>query len=228
MNSQNISCEKNINYINMDIEFLDCEGQIGFKCNHEGNREKINVLDFQYNFLQKNSKHNIFEVLRETMKIKPFYDLDKGFETKEEFDNTHEDLLRKFQTFLYSMYPNCNLAISEANGWKTKKNSKIYFMSFHVVVNNYETSMSELREYNERFNIYNKFDFVDKAVYRTNGLMKCLYGSKSGEKRYKKIFVNNDPLKHLITSNKETNTGFEPLPSPAVSPVSKPIQELVL
>jgi len=228
MNSQNISSKKNINNINMDIEFLDCEGQIGFKCNHEGNREKINVLDFQYNFLQKNSKHNIFEVLRETMKIKPFYDIDKGFETKEEFDNTHEDLLRKFQTFLYSMYPNCNLAISEANGWKLKKNSKIYFMSFHVVVNNYETSMNELREYNERFNIYNKFDFVDKAVYRTNGLMKCLYGSKSGEKRYKKIFVNNDPLKHLITSNKETNTGFEPLPSPPVSPVTKPIQELVL
>ena len=63
MDSQNISSKKNINNINMDIEFLDCEGKIGFKCNNEGNREKINVLDFQYNFLQKNSKHNIFEVI---------------------------------------------------------------------------------------------------------------------------------------------------------------------
>ena len=221
----------NIN-MNMNIAFLDCEyynkdwhNNKKIFNNKKEYKQVMSIKEFQLNFLNNNDNHCIFEILESNTKIKPFYDLDKGFKSKEEFDNTHEDLLKKFQTFLYSMYPSCNLAIAHCHGWKGENN---FAMSFHIVINNYETTINELREYNERFNIYNKFDFVDKAVYRTYGLMKCLNGTKPWEKRYKKIFVNNDPLKHLITSNKETNTGFEPLPSPPVSPVSKPINELVL
>ena len=181
--------------------------------------EIVDLEDFKKEYLNKDSTHNIFEVIQKETKLKPFYDIDKGFETEQEFNSKHQDLLTDVMNKLGVMYPLGNLAISKAHGWKMKNQTingettekKHYAMSFHIVVNNYETTIQELRKYNEEHDIYNKFDFVDKGVYRTYGLMKCLYGSKPWEHRYKTIETNTNPLAHLIQSNKKTNTGFNKL-----------------
>jgi len=197
--------------------------------------ENLESNIFLDKYLKKEDKTNVFEVIQSHTKLKPFYDIDKGFKTEQEFKNKYPELLTNVMNFLAKMYPLGSLAISEAHGWKKKnvienkesKEVEHYAMSFHIVVNNYETTIKELREINQAYKIYDKFDFVDKAVYRTYGLMKCLNASKPWEHRYKKIEVNNNPLNHLIQSNELTNTGFNKVIFPEdYEPITKHIKKI--
>jgi P4 family phage/plasmid primase-like protien len=220
--------EQPVNVENM-IEFKDFSQDFQnsyFNNSKQFNNSKKHIERLETNkFLKKylSSKGtNIFEVYHSDTKLKPFYDIDKGFETEKEFNDNHEYLKNQIMNYLGKMYPFGSLAISEAHGWKAKNETKDkktreikhYAMSYHIIVNNYETNIKELKEMNEAWDIYNKYDYVDKSVYRTYGLMKCIFASKPWEQRFKKIECNKNPLHHLIQSNKQTNTGFNKLQFP--------------
>lgn len=208
----------------------------GFNNKKGCNEEELSTHAFQKKFLQPTStgllpEHCIFELIKENVKVKPFYDIDKGFDSKEECDKNEIILLESFTDYIKTIYPLGVLSISTATGWKTKyytkdkiKHSKLqYFMSYHIVINNYETTLLENKYFNESHGLYKKFDFVDKGIYRdTYGLLRCLYANKPWElksPRFKVIFENDDPLSHLIQSNEDTNIGFNKIQSPPVSPV---------
>ena len=197
----------------------------GFNNKKGCNEEELPTHVFQKLFLQptstgKNPEHCIFELIKQDVKVKPFYDIDKGFDSKEECDKNEKILLDSFTNYLMTIYPLGVLSISTATGWKTKyytkdkiKHTKLqYSMSYHIVVNNYETTLLENAEFNVSHKIYEQFDFVDKAIYRDKyGLLRCLYANKPWEiksPRFKVIYENDNPLTHLIQSNKDTNIGF--------------------
>ena len=199
--------------------------------------DTMTTEDFNNCFLKKgcvNPNHKIFEVLEKETKIKPFYDIDKGFKTEKEFKDQYENLFNGFKDFITEKLPKGELAITESHGWKKSNHTedgvttevKNYAMSYHVVINGYETTIPEMRQFNEINDVYSTFDFVDTTVYRTYGLMKCLNATKPWEKRYKRISINPNPLSHLLQSNSETNTGFIKLDLPIIETIKKPFKKI--
>lgn len=185
-----------------------------------------------------NMKH-YFEYTYHKSKVKPFYDLDISLSkdtTQEERKEKTEQLKQSAIELLSKYYPEGELAIASSHGMKktiktknkVKQQIEVYAISFHILVNGYEASVKDVKEFNLKHNLYGQLEGLDKAVYRDGGNMRMLYSTKPNDKRVKIPETHKHNIyKHIIQSNKTTNHDFKPLvdfepkkKSPPVSPVS--------
>jgi len=181
-------------------------------------------------------KRWLFEWTDYQSKIKPFYDIDDFTEDEAEHEKLKVSLLEEWTQRLTQLYPDGNISVATSHGPKIKTVTKNkvktsingFAISFHFIVNGYETTIPQLREFNETNNLYD-FDGCDKSVYRDGGNMRLLYSYKPNDNRQKVPHNNVDkPEYHLIQSNSWSNTDFKPINlSPPVSPVPKPAEEVV-
>lgn len=191
----------------------------------------------------KDSKKYIFEWLDFKTKVKPYYDIDMFYESQEEQESNTEIIKEQVLETLKKHYPESTIAISSSHGAKTKsktvkkvrKEIKGFATSFHFVVSDYECSVEELREFNEKNKLYDlKIDgtnekLFDKAVYRDGGNMRFLYSYKPNDPRQKIPENYKDSYmitKHIIQSTPETNHFKRTLPN-ASPPSSPPISPKV-
>lgn len=237
------STSRNIILDNNMICYKDFRGISSF--NAKVDFQNIDTEDY-LKLLDKSKKNYFFEWTDYNSKVKPFYDIDGGFTTKEEFDEVVEEVKEEVITKLSVKFPNGNFAISSSHGWKNKeytenkvkKRKKVYALSFHFIVNNYECSIFELRQFNEENKMYNWLPHCDKGVYRNGGNMRALYSNKPHDERIK-VPDNwkNDVTKHIIQSNEKTNeysyklelkkkiTDFKPISPPVSSPSEDDVVE---
>jgi hypothetical protein len=219
---------------NLDlIRFKDFKGKNSFKAN-------VDIIeyskdDIQKNIFNKDMLNNYFEWTDYSDKIKPFYDIDIKYYNEIIYQTDQDRIKNDFYDYCLKLFPNCEIAVSSSHGEKLdNKGVKCWAISYHFVINNYETTIEELKQFNEWNNIYNKFsDYgIDKSVYRNGGNMRALYSNKPNDNRTK-IPENykRNLFKHLITSNIFTNKEFEKIKimdtstSPAISPPPSPTVE---
>jgi hypothetical protein len=200
--------------------------------------EPINVSENKIlRNMDKNKPKYLFEWTDYNSKIKPFYDIDVFCNDEKEYIAKQLELKCEWIDRLKELYPDGTLSISQANGKKVKvktikkvkHNIEGWAVSYHFVINGYETTIPKLREFNEEHNLYD-YEGCDKSVYRDGGNMRLLYSMKPDDKykRVKKPETHHKaPEYHLIQSNSWSNIAFKPLPtlSPPVSPTHKPNEE---
>ena len=197
-----------------------------------------------------------FENLITDGKIKPFYDVDV-FIPKITDHPRHSDEIKKYifsvqsqaVEFLKQYYPDGDIAISSSHGNKKKEYqvegikmcSSGYAISFHMVVNEYETTVQDLKKFNKKNKMYDvSFEnipkdhkgkiqkIIDVAVYRKNGCMRLLYSHKPNDARKKTPDTHQqDIMKHLFQSTTYSNSGTRGLPSPPTSPPQSPKVQVV-
>ena len=208
---------KNILNNNMDIRIKNFKGKKDF--NAVVNFKTIDSKKFVDELVKDGSQY-FFEWTDYNSLIKPFYDIDCGYKTKEEFDVVVDDIYEEVETKLSVKYPEGNFAITQSHGWKikyyqekgVKKEKKIYALSFHFVINNYQCTVSELRQFNDENNIYQWIPHTDKGVYRNGGNMRAIFSCKPKDKRVKvPINWKGNPERHIIQSNSFTNQEFNKL-----------------
>ena len=154
--------------------------------------------------------------------IKPYYDIDYWTESEDYLEQSKPMMLKYLQLFT-ELYPDSEIAVASSHGLKMKKGVKGYAISFHFVINGYETTHKDLKAFNVQNKLYDDKN-IDKGVYRDGGNMRALYSNKPGEKR---TFIpvtmkNDDGFAHLITSTQLTSSGSRELISPCVSPPDSP------
>ncbi len=184
-------------------------------------------------------KQYIFEWTNHKCNVKPFYDVDMFYTDKDEYEKNIVAIHDQVKEVLKKLYPETDIAVCSSHGEKTKtktvnkikENIKGYAISFHFVMCDYHTTIPQLKEFNEKNNLYElKFKntndkMFDKAVYRDNGNMRFIYSYKPNDDR-QKIPVNYTEnymlTKHVIQSSDATNYWKRPLPnvSPPVSPTT--------
>ncbi len=230
----NMEAEKKITNNNMMIQLKDFKGNTNFNAK----LDPINVSEETLlSKIEKSTPRYLFEWTDYQSKIKPFYDIDVFCTDKQEYIKKLVELKCEWIDRLKALYPDGVITIAEANGQKVKvktikkvkHNIEGYAVSYHFVINGYETTIPELREFNEKHNLYD-YEGCDKSVYRDGGNMRLLYSMKPDDKynRVKKPDTHlKAPLYHLIQSNEWSNIGFKPIPSksPPVSPTHKPNEE---
>jgi len=215
---------------NLDlIRFKNLKGKNSFQAN-------VDIIeyskdDIQKNIFNKNMLNNYFEWTDYNDKIKPFYDIDIKYYNEITYQTDQDRIKNDFYDYCLKLFPDCDIAVSSSHGEKLdKKGVKCWAISYHFVINNYETTIEELKQFNKWNNIYNKFsDYgIDKSVYR-RGMMRALYSNKPNDNRTKIPETHKRNLfKHLITSNIFTNKEFKKIKimdmstSPAVSPPPSP------
>jgi hypothetical protein len=91
-----------------------------------------------------------FEHISDGPKIKPFYDIDSYASSKEELAGLIEFLKSAWETKLAGLYREGSIAVASSHGMKENKHA----VSFHFVISGYETTMSELRNFNEAHQLY--------------------------------------------------------------------------
>ena len=239
----------NINYNNMNqnkmskkhimLQFKNYEGMKSYA----GIIQPINIKNKEslLSLYDKNNENYFHEWTNDKSKIKPYYDIDIFFGEGQEWERHVEGYKNCFLNMLQKFYPDGEIAIQSAHGAKEKKidgiNTKGNTISFHMIVNGYETNIKELMEFNEFINIYDNPN-IDRNVYRggKGGNMRCLFSKKPGD-TYNRVFIpdnfEDDLMKHVIQSCEFTNTDFKKIPSnikplissEPVSPVSSECDE---
>lgn len=214
------------------IRFKNYKGHNNFKVilpEIEYNKDQIKKYVFNKDVL-----NNYFEWTDYNDKIKPFYDLDIKYygESGEIKMQTDQDRVRNdFNEACIILFPDCEIAISESHGKKLdSKGVECFAISYHFIINNYETTMEELRAFNEYNDLYKKYKEygVDRSVYRNGGNMRAILSNKPYDDRTKlPLNFRRNLYKHLITSNEYTNKEFKKIKSnyivsPAVSPPVSP------
>ena len=157
-------------------------------------------------------------------RVKPYYDIDIWFEGHGDDWKQHiQPFQDRYFNMLSKIYPEGDIAITESHGAKFKEKTKTikpkeggkkliqrtqiygHSISFHFVVNNYECSIPELREFNEKIKIFEDPN-IDKGVYRDGGNMRAIHSNKPNDSRV--LIPTNfkdDLTKHVIQSNGLTN-----------------------
>jgi hypothetical protein len=173
-------------------------------------------------------------------KVKPYYDIDIFFNEGESWKNHVEGFKNRYIKLFEKYFPDGEIAIASSHGEKikvetekgVKKEKKGNAISFHFIINGYETTIPELKKFNEMIKIYDQDINIDKGVYRNGGNMRCLYSNKPNDNR---TFVpdnfKKEPFKHLIQSCEWSNSDFKAIPnkiSPPVSPISSDNEEEVV
>lgn len=237
LNNKLYRTNKNMNN-NIMMNFKNFKGQNNFNAKidpiSKETEEEINEMILA----SKKSKQYFFEWTDYKTKVKPYYDIDCWFDNKEEYElnlnKIRYDVLSRLEK-LYPKISTSDIATSSSNGEKMKKGKKGWAISYHFVINNYECTIEELREFNEKNNLYDIYfeglpktkdnKMFDNSVYRDGGNMRFIYSYKPADNR-QKIPVNNKDdyqvTNHIIQSNNITNKIFNKLPSPASTPVSTP------
>ena len=223
---KNRMSKKNINHNNMEetIKYKDYKDQQSFQA-------KLDVQEYRQVELMKKfkspKKKYLTEWITKDMKIKPFYDLDYEPQNETVYNECIKNVKEQWIEKLNRLFPGCDLSIAESHGKKTKKGKLVYAVSYHIVVNGYETTIHEMKKFNEINNIYDD-EGCDKSVYRNAGLFRMINSSKPGECRPFNPVTNGDRLEsHIIQSNSWTNTGFNKIDiSPPVTPVHSAGEEI--
>jgi hypothetical protein len=234
----NMNSENKINNKDIMLTFKDFEGKPNFNCKVQefcSNKEQVENI-----ILSKENKKYYFEWTDYQSKVKPYYDIDIFFNKGESWENHVEGFKNRYIKLFEKYFPDGEIAIASSHGEKikvetekgVKKEKKGNSISFHFIINGYETTIPQLKKFNEMIKIYDQDPNIDKAVYRNGGNMRCLYSNKPNDKR---TFVpdnfKDEPFKHLIQSCEWTNSDFKPIPakaSPPVSPLSSDNEEEVL
>ena len=223
---------------NKDImQFKDFKGQSNFAAFVDPFKKTTKteienmIKDCKYN------KKYIFEWTNHKCFVKPFYDVDFFYTNEELFKTNIEPVKNKVRDILKKLYPETDIAISSSHGEKIKiktKNKvkteiKGFAISYHFVCCDYQTTIPELKEFNEKNKLYDMEwkgkKIFDKSVYRDNGNMRFLYCYKPNDNRQKiPVSYKDDYMltKHVIQSTDATNHWKRPLPksSPPVSPTT--------
>ena len=156
-----------------------------------------------------------------TDKIKPYYDID-CWTDKANWRELIEPTKNKYLELFTELYPESQIAVASSHGAKIKKGVAGYAISFHYIINGYETTHTDLKIFNVSSKLYDDKN-IDKGVYRDGGNMRTLYSNKPGEKRtFIPITMKDDGFAHLITSTHFTSSGSRELISPCVSPPDSP------
>ena len=154
-------------------------------------------------------------------KIKPYYDIDYWTEDhawREQVDPIKDKYIKLFT----ELYPDGEIAVASSHGPKQKKNTKGFAISYHFIINGYETTHEELIKFNKDCDIYVDKN-IDKGVYRNGGNMRSLYSNKPrSDRTFIPVTMKDEVLKHLITSVSFTNSGTRPVISPCSSPPDSP------
>lgn len=236
----NMNSENKITNKDIMLQFKDFKGQKDFNCKVDPiNVEDKEILEL---ILLPNTMCDkyYFEWTDYKTKVKPFYDIDIWFPESEKWENHIEPFKNKYIKLFSQIYPNGEIAIASSHGMKiktktknkVKSNHKGNSISFHFIINGYETTIPELKKLNEKLNLYESDPNIDKGVYRNGGNMRCLYSNKPNDER---TFIpdnfESEPFKHIIQSCHLTNNDFKAIPtkiSPPVSPISSDNEEEVI
>jgi hypothetical protein len=234
------------------MQFKDFKGQTGFDAFIEPiNKNKKDEIEYMINN-SKCNKNYYFEWTTYKSKVKPFYDVDMFYTDKDEYEKNIPIIQNEVTQILKKLYPETDIAISSSHGVKTKIKNKTFYkdvngkkvkdcvkkikidgfaISYHFVCADYETTVEDLRTFNEKNKLYDiKFKntnekMFDNGVYRDGGNMRMIYSYKPNEER-QKIPINYEDsfniTKHIIQSTDATNYWKRPLPiaSPPVSPTT--------
>ena len=143
MNSKN----NLINNINMN--FKDFKGAQSF--NVKIKEMKINEKEQLENLIikSKDNKNYFFEWTDYNSSVKPFYDVDVWVDNKKDYEANESKIRWEVCEILEKLYPEGNLIVSSSNGTKNKKGVDGFAISYHILVNNYECSVEQLRKFNE-------------------------------------------------------------------------------
>ena len=168
-----------------------------YKHDKDYNCEIIKIEDIQK--IQSLSKDYIYNEKIGDI-IKPFFDIDIKDQKKKPIQ------YEKYYTYLFKLlYPNGKIAVSSSHG----KN-----ISFHFVINGYETNLTDLNNFIQNHPILSIDDNIDKTVYtkrpphyKVNFLghdkisLRLLYSYKSHEDKRIKYPNNyhNDLSKHIVS-----------------------------
>jgi hypothetical protein len=243
---ENKMVDKNI------MQFKNFEGQNSFEAVIDPiNKTKKDEIEYMINN-SKCNKNYYFEWTTYKSKVKPFYDVDMFYTDKDEYEKNIDIIQDQVREVLKKFYPETDIAICSSNGKKTKiKNKTIYkevdgkkvkegvekikiegyAISYHFVCADYETTIEDLKAFNEKNKLYDiKFKntnekMFDKGVYRNGGNMRFIYSYKPNDDRQKIPINYKDSFnitKHVIQSTDATNYFKRPLPnaSPPVSPTT--------
>jgi len=162
----------------------------------KGKKEYICFKTF--NDFKKYCKINnfLYELIRENTECKLYFDIEYDTKNEAEEDIKFNDVFERIKTS-YAEYfghklNDDDIYISTASGWK---NELQYKHSFHIVIDNglYFKNNKEI----EQFALYVNKEGIDRSVYKNNGLMRMLYQTKIGSKRFLKP-INGNYENHLI------------------------------
>ena len=233
----NMNSENKINNKDIMLQFKDFEGKSNFNCKVQefcSNKEQVEKI-----ILSKENKKYYFEWTDYQSKVKPYYDIDIFFNEGQSWEKHVDGFKNRYIKLFEKYFPDGEIAIASSHGEKikvetekgVKKEKKGNAISFHFIINGYETTIPQLKKFNEMIKIYDQDPNIDKGVYRNGGNMRCLYSNKPNDKR---TFVpdnfKDEPFKHLIQSCEWSNSDFKPIPekaSPPVSPISSDNEEEV-
>ena len=223
------------------MQFKDFKGQSSFNAKIDPfNKESKAEIETMLSSSKHSTKQYIFEWTTYKSKVKPFYDVDMFYESKEEQEKNIEIIKNETKDLLKQIYPETTIAIASSHGEKYKNKSvnkvktqiKGYAISFHFVMCDYETTVGELREFNELNGLYDvkfkdtNFKMFDKAVYRDGGNMRFLYSYKPNDDRQKIPDNYKDDYcltKHVIQSSDATNYFKRPMPDTVSPPTTPPV-----
>jgi hypothetical protein len=184
------------------------------------------------NLMRPDIQNTFYEWITYKSKVKPYYDIDGFYKTKEEYEKKQIEVINKAKEGLKKLYPKGKISISSSCGKKvnikTKNKNKVltkgFAISYHFVVNGYETTPNALEEFNEINKVCDFIEGYDKSVYSDGQNFRLLYSYKPNDKRQKvPVTKKKDPYTHIIQSNKLTNFEINKLPQP-VSPTVTPPQ----
>ena len=237
----NMNSENKINNKDIMLTFKDFEGKPNFNCKVQefcSNKQQVELMLLPP-IKNVTPKKYYFEWTDYKSKVKPYYDIDIFFNEGESWEKHVDGFKNRYIKLFEKYFPDGEIAIASSHGEKikvetekgVKKEKKGNAISFHFIINGYETTIPQLKKFNEMIKIYDQDPNIDKGVYRNGGNMRCLYSNKPKDNR---TFVpdnfEKEPLKHLIQSCEWTNSDFKPIPakaSPPVSPISSDNEESV-
>ncbi len=233
------------------MQFKDFVGQNDFNAKLDPfNKETKNEIEIMLSSSKHSTKKYLFEWTTYKSKVKPFYDIDMFYETKEEQEKNIDIIKDETRALLKKIYPDTDIAIASSHGAKSKikttkgvkKLTKGYAISFHFVMCDYETTVEKLREFNEVNGLYDirfsnqsvlnrngKYEnakMFDKGVYRDGGNMRFLYSYKPNDDRQKIPDNYKDDYcltKHVIQSSDATNYFKRPMPDNVSPPTTPPV-----
>ena len=235
----NMNSENKINNKDIMLTFKDFKGKSNFNCKVDPiTVEDKDILEL---ILLPNTLCDkyYFEWTDYQSKVKPYYDIDIFFNEGESWEKHVNGFRNRYIKLFEKYFPDGEIAIASSHGEKIKvetenkikKEKKGNAISFHFIINGYETTIPQLKKFNEMIKIYDQDINIDKGVYRNGGNMRCLYSNKPNDNR---TFVpdnfEKEPFKHLIQSCEWSNSDFKPIPakaSPPVSPISSDNEEAV-
>ena len=186
------------------------------------NIREVSKIDFDLDY-------KYHEYLKHATIVKPYYDIDKGFDNEKDYKNNRRKLKLKWSKILNEKYPNCDLAISCSSRYKenvAKKNNGLnWFVSLHFVVNNYKIRMGNLKSYNIKLGL-DLIDGYDTSVYKNGQNFRMINQSKCGSNIKLKPLNNKDDLyKFVIQYIKDDDETI--IYSPPVSPVSSDEENII-